>query len=82
MNSAKVSGRIRRRAIIINTGGDHPKNAEKGRRVPLFRILKPGDQVCRGDEYNSVCFQKWMPVEATIGTWVVKSTTGYYRRPL
>lgn len=32
MNSAKGSAQIRRNAIILNTPGAHPKDAEKGRR--------------------------------------------------
>jgi hypothetical protein len=31
MNSAKGSAQIRRNAIILNTPGAHPKDAEKGR---------------------------------------------------
>ena len=31
MNSAKVSDRIRRNAIVLNNPAGHPKDAEKGR---------------------------------------------------
>ena len=37
MNSATVSGRIRRRAIILNKGGGHAKDAEKGRPMKKNR---------------------------------------------
>lgn len=33
MNSASGSAKIRRRAIIINNPGGHPKDAEKGRVI-------------------------------------------------
>jgi len=40
MNSAKVSDRIRRNAIVLNNPGGHPKDAEKGRRVITKKFRK------------------------------------------
>ena len=49
MNSASGSAKIRRRAIILNKGGGHAKDAEKGRRPTAARSPALSDYGLIGD---------------------------------